>query len=258
VPITVHTYLVLSSSLLGKSQDSRNGDGQVVSTNVVDLSLLDQIPDLRLLQVLGLVLISGSKVGAHAAVMASDDDTALAGGLNIVDTVFSVDTSLGASVLQEIGVFILANAANVDDRVVGEDVLDNLSKTDFHFPAIAIRAYLSTTSGVLGSTTSNELSVKLHQLIVETHVLVLGEDGVVVLESILLQESGVTELALVDGRYGVRKLSIPDSLNVCESPMLASHYLLFMAVNIPRRGFSKQSKGYPAILIDQWERTRDN
>ena len=75
---------------------------------------------------LRLVLVSGSKVGAHAAVVASDDDTALAGGLDIVDTVFGVDTGLGASVLQEIGIFVLANAANVDDRVVGEDILDNI------------------------------------------------------------------------------------------------------------------------------------
>ena len=105
----------------------------MVSTNVVDLSLLDQRPDLRLLQVLGLVLVSGSKVSAHAAVVAGDDDTALAGGLNIVDTVFGVDTSLGASVLEEIGVFVLSNAANVDDRVVGENVLDNVRNRYFLF-----------------------------------------------------------------------------------------------------------------------------
>lgn len=116
-------YLVLSSGLLSKSQDGRNGDRQVVSTNVVNLSLLNQIPDLRLLQVLGLVLVSGSKVGAHAAVVAGDDDTALAGGLYIVDTVFGADTGLAASVLEEIGVLVLTNAANVDDRVVGEHVL---------------------------------------------------------------------------------------------------------------------------------------
>lgn len=89
-------------------------------------------------------------------------------------------------------------------------------------------------------------------------MLVLGEDGVVVLQSILLQQIGVTGLSLVDVRYGVSELSIPDSLNVCKSSMLASCYLLFMGVNIPRRGFSKQSKGYPAILIDQWIRTRNN
>lgn len=52
--------------------------------------------------------------------------------------------------------------------------------------------YLSTTSSVLSSTTGNEFSVELHQLIVETHVLVLREDGIVVLEVILLEEGGVT------------------------------------------------------------------
>lgn len=129
----MHTYLVLSSSFLSKSQDSRNGDSQVVSTNVVDLSLLDQRPDLRLLQVLGLVLVSGSKVSAHAAVVAGDDDTALAGRLDIVDTVFGVDTSLGASVLEEIGVLVLSNAANVDDRVVRKNVLDNVRNRYFLF-----------------------------------------------------------------------------------------------------------------------------
>lgn len=60
------------------------------------------------------------------------------------------------------------------------------------------------------------------------------------------------KLALVAVEYGVSELSVPDSLNVCKSPMLASDDLLFMGVNIPRRGFSKQSKGYPAILIDQY------
>lgn len=105
----------------------------MVSTNVVDLSFLDQRPDLRLLQVLGLVLVSGSKVSAHAAVVAGDDDTTFAGGLDIIDTVFSVDTSLCASVLEEIGILVLSNAANVDDRVVGENVLDNVRKRQFFF-----------------------------------------------------------------------------------------------------------------------------
>ena len=95
----------------------------MVTTNVVNLSLLDQRPDLRLLQVLRLVLVSSRKVGAHAAVVASDDDTALAGGLDIIDTVLGVHTGLGASIPEEISVVVLADAAKVDDRVVGEQVL---------------------------------------------------------------------------------------------------------------------------------------
>lgn len=52
--------------------------------------------------------------------------------------------------------------------------------------------YLCSTGGILSSTTSNQLSIKLQQLVVEAHVLLLREDSVVVLKSILLQESGIT------------------------------------------------------------------
>lgn len=121
-----NTYLVRRSSLLSKSQDGRNRDRQVVTTNIVDLSLLNLRPDLRQLQVLELVLVGGSKVGAHAAVVAGNDDTTLAGGLDIVDTVLRLDTGLGAGLLEEIGVLVFANAANVDDRVVGEHVLTHI------------------------------------------------------------------------------------------------------------------------------------
>lgn len=95
----------------------------MVAPDVVDLGLLDQRPDVRLLQVLDLVLVCGSKVSDHAAVVAGDDDTALASGLDIVDTVFSVDTSLVAGVLENVGILVATNAADVEDRVVREHVL---------------------------------------------------------------------------------------------------------------------------------------
>ena len=170
----------------------------MITTNVVNLGLLDQRPDVRLLQVLRLVLVSSSKVGAHAAVVASDDDTALAGGLDMIDTVLGVHTGLVASIPEEISIVVLADAAKVDNRVVGEQVLCATAPVSICCSYAASRhysngSYLSATSGVLGSTTSNQLSIELHQLIVEAHVLILCEDGVVVLESILLQESGVTK-----------------------------------------------------------------
>lgn len=55
-------------------------------------------------------------------------------------------------------------------------------------------AYLRTTSSVLSGTARNQLGVPLHELLVETHVLVLGEDGIVVLQAILLEQSGITRL----------------------------------------------------------------
>lgn len=119
-----HEDLVLGGSLLSESQDGGNADCQVVTTHVVDLSLLDERPDVGLLQVVELVLVGSGKVGAHAAVVAGDDDTALAGGLSIVDTVLGVDTSLLAGLLQDLAVLVVADAANVDDGVVREQVLE--------------------------------------------------------------------------------------------------------------------------------------
>jgi hypothetical protein len=101
----------------------------VVATDVVELSLLDQRPDVGLLQVLNLVLVGSSEVGAHAAVVASDNNTALASGLSLVHTVLGVDTSLLAGFLQDVTELVLANAANVDDGVLGEQVLERSFST---------------------------------------------------------------------------------------------------------------------------------
>jgi hypothetical protein len=62
-------------------------------------------------------------MGAHAAVVASNDDTALASGLFIVDAVLSVDAGLFAGLLEEVGILVTADTANVESRVFGEDVL---------------------------------------------------------------------------------------------------------------------------------------
>lgn len=58
--------------------------------------------------------------------------------------------------------------------------------------SLNVFAYLSTTGSVLGSTTGNQLSILGHKLFIETHVLLLGENGIVVLETVLLKESGIT------------------------------------------------------------------
>lgn len=119
----VVTYLVLGSCLFSKGQDSRHTDSQMESTDIVDLGLLNQGPDVRLLQVVKLVLVGRSKVGDQATVVASDDRTALSSRLGVVDTVFSVDTSLLAGVSEDVGVLVAANTADVKDGVLRKDVL---------------------------------------------------------------------------------------------------------------------------------------
>jgi len=85
----------------------------VVSTDIVELGLLNERPDVWLLQVVDLVLVRSGKVSAHAAVVASDDHTALAGGLFLVDAVFCVDTGLLASFLEEIGVLVATDTTDI-------------------------------------------------------------------------------------------------------------------------------------------------
>lgn len=167
--------LVAAGSLLGELHDGRRADGEVVTTDVVDLSVLDEGPDLGLLQVLKVVVVGGAKLSAHGAVVASDDNTATAGVDLGVDTVLDAETGLLDSIVEDGGVLVVTNTTEVDDAVGGKEVL-------------------STAGGVLGSTTGDQLSiVVLEEVLEEALVLLLGEDGVVGLEAVLLEESLVTE-----------------------------------------------------------------
>ena len=125
----------------------------MVATNEVCLALLDNVPVL--LKVLELVAVGSSKVGAQAAVVASNDDTATASGLGLVDTVVDIKASLLGGIGENVGVLVLANAAEVDDGLGREDVLRNeLERRLAEIGACVV--YLSTSGGVLGGTTGSE------------------------------------------------------------------------------------------------------
>lgn len=55
-----------------------------------------------------------------------------------------------------------------------------------------VKSYLSATGSVLGGTARNQLSILGHELLVEAHVLLLGEDGIILLEAVLFENSGIT------------------------------------------------------------------
>lgn len=147
------------------------------TTNVEDLGVLDLLPDVILLQVLKLVVVRSSQVGAHRAVVASDDDTTTTSGSLLIVQVLGLDTGFLADVLKSLAVLVLAHTTNVEDRLGGEDVL-------------------RTAGGVLRGTSSNEDGlVVLHQVLVDTHVLLgVGENGIVGLEAVLLEELLITEV----------------------------------------------------------------
>lgn len=163
--------LVAAGSLLSELHDGGRADGEVVAADIVDLGVLDKRPNLGLLQVLEVVVVGGTELSAHGAVVASDDNTATAGADLGVDTVLDAEASLLDSIVEDGSVLVVADTAEVDDAVGREEVL-------------------STAGGVLGSATGDQLSiVVLEEVLEEALVLLLGEDGVVSLEAVLLEES---------------------------------------------------------------------
>lgn len=167
-------YLVLGSGLLSQREDGGHADSQMVATDIVELGVLNKLPDLRLLQVVQLVEVGSSQVGAQRAVVSSDDDTAAAGGGLLVVAVLGADTGLSGDVLEDLPVLVLSDAANVDGGVGGQNVL-------------------STTGRVLCGTASNEFRiVVLHQVVIETHVLLLSQNGIIGLQAVLLEEFLIT------------------------------------------------------------------
>lgn len=159
----------------------------MVASNVVNLSVLNEAPDLGLLQVVEVVVVSGTEISAETAVVAGDDNTTATGGLLLVDTVLDTETGGLDGIMQDSGVLVITDTAEVNDAVVRQDVL-------------------GTTGGVLSGTTSNQLSLEVvEKVFVERLVVVLGEDGIVGLEAILLKQ-----------------LLVTDSLDVCNKQSVAA------------------------------------
>lgn len=142
----------------------------MITADIVDLSTLNEAPDLGLLQVVQVVVVGGAQVGAETPVVAGDDDAAAAGGLGRLDAVLDAEAGLLDGVLEDGGVLVVADAAEVDDAVVREDVL-------------------GAAGGVLGGAAGDELGLEVvQQVLVDALVLVLGQDGVVGLEAVLGEE----------------------------------------------------------------------
>lgn len=161
--------------LLGKLHDGRRADGEVETTDIVRVGILNQAPDLGLLQVVEVIVVSSTEISAERAGLASDNDTAATGLLLGVDTVLDAQTSLLHSIVENGGVLVVTGTTEVNDAVGGQDVL-------------------STTSGVLGGATGDELGVVVvEEVLVERDVLLLSEDGVVGSEAVLVEKGLVAE-----------------------------------------------------------------
>lgn len=144
------------------------------ATDVVDLGVLNQAPDLGLLQVVEVVVVGGTQVGAKGSVVAGDDGAAAASLLLGVDAILDSQASGLDGIVEDGGILVVTGTADVDDTVGGEDVL-------------------GTSGAVLGSTAGDELGiVVVEEVLVEGDVLILGEDSIVLLQVILVKEGLVT------------------------------------------------------------------
>lgn len=147
----------------------------MISTNVVSLGILNQLPNLGLLQMVEVVVVGGSQIRAHAAVMARDDHTATAGGVLRVDAVLDTQTGLLDGIMKDSGVLVVAHTTDVDHAVGRQDIL-------------------CTTGGVLRGTAGQQLRlVVVQEILVEAEMLLLGENGIVGFETILLEQLLVAE-----------------------------------------------------------------
>jgi hypothetical protein len=116
------------------------------------------------------VVVGSTQVSAQAAVVASDDDAAAARLLLGVDTVLYSQAGGLDGVVQNGGVLVVSHAAEVDDAVRAQDIL-------------------GTTGGVLGGAAGDELGVIVgEQVLVEGNLALFGEDGIVGLEVVLVEE----------------------------------------------------------------------
>lgn len=163
--------LVVLGGLLGDGLDGLRADGEVVTADVDGLGLLNQAPDLGLLQVVNLVVVSSGEVGAHATVVTSDDDTATSSWVVSIDAVLNTEAGLLVGLLESSGVLVVTDTANVDNRLLGEDVL-------------------CATGSVLGCATSDELGIEVvEEVLVKTEMLLFGKNSIVLLQTVLVKES---------------------------------------------------------------------
>lgn len=126
---------------------------------------------------LQLVAVRRGEIRAHAPVVSGDDHTAPTRGSLLVVAVAVLETSGPVASSELLGRLVLANAADEHDGRGREEVL-------------------RSTGSVLGGATRKELGIAGEQVGVDAKVLLLCEDSIVGLQSVLLEKCIVAWLVL--------------------------------------------------------------
>ena len=166
-----HVALAVLRGVLGHLKHGVGGHGEEEAGGVEEARVLHELPVLGLLEVLNLVVVGRVDRGDEGALAAVDEDAAGAGGGGLVDHVVGVDAVGGAKLLHILGVAILADASHVGGGI-----------GDLEHP-------LRDADGVLGGAAGDVLHLELlAHVLVHGRVLLLGEDGVVELDAVLVEE----------------------------------------------------------------------
>lgn len=156
------------------------------TADIVQVGVLDELPDVVTLQVVQAVVVGGAEVGDQAAVVAGDDGAAAAGGDVGLDAVLDAEAGGLDGVVEDGRVLVVTGTAEVDDAVGGQHVLGAAGR-------------------VLGGAAGDQLGIVVgQQVLVQGLVLLLGEDGVVGLDAVLVEQRLVALGLDVCGRESVR------------------------------------------------------
>jgi hypothetical protein len=163
-------WLVPGRSLLAQLHDRRRAHGKVVAADIVRLCALDQRPDIRLLQMLEIIVIRRAEISAHAPVVARNDDSAPTRRLLGIDTVLHPQTGSLDGITQGGRVLVVAHAAQEDHAVGRQHVLRAARR-------------------VLRRPASDQLGVEIvKQVLVDAQVLLFGKYRVVGLQPVLCEQ----------------------------------------------------------------------
>lgn len=116
-------HLVVGGGFFGQRQDGRHAHGQMVTADEIERGLLNECPDIRRLEMLDFVLVGGSQMRAHAAVVAGDDDAAAARGGVGVHAILHAKAGGLAGGAEDGGILVGTDTADVEDALGWEDVL---------------------------------------------------------------------------------------------------------------------------------------
>ena len=104
----------------------------MVPADVVNAGLLDELPNLRLLEMFDLVVVGRCQIGAHAPIVPGDDDAASSGWMLVVDSILDSQLGLTHRVPEDIGIPVAANTSDIDHRFLREEVLPDALNNQTH------------------------------------------------------------------------------------------------------------------------------